>query len=52
MTGETTDPGTVSKLTTLADGGWRVTIDFPDGEPPPVRNRDAVVIVKLDVEVG
>jgi hypothetical protein len=47
MNGEIVYQGTVWKLTTLADGGWRITIDLSDREVPAILPRDTVAVALL-----
>jgi hypothetical protein len=46
-TGEIIYQGVVWKLATLADGGWRMTIDLTDGQVPSILPRDQVAIALL-----
>jgi hypothetical protein len=39
--------GVVWKLATLADGGWRITIDLAEGQVPAILPRDTVAIALL-----
>jgi hypothetical protein len=45
--GEIVYQGTVAKLQTMADGGWRIIIDFPDREVPAILVRDTVAVALL-----
>ncbi len=45
--GEIVYQGIVWKLATLADGGWRITIDLSEGQVPAILPRDTVAIALL-----
>ena len=52
--GEIVYQGIVYKLSTLADGGWRVVIDLAEGQVPAILPRDtvAIALLKTSTEPG
>jgi hypothetical protein len=45
--GEIVYQGTVWKITSTRDGGWRVTLDLPGPTPPHLQPDDLVAVALL-----